>query len=64
MDDKTAHVHVCACGTSWGCSKPDCHVTDECTTCELNAFEQWAEANALTVYQPELIELALAPKKD
>lgn len=28
------HVHVCACGERWECSKVDCHIADECSRCE------------------------------
>lgn len=64
-DDRTPHQHVCACGTRWTCSKPDCHISDECTRCDIEHFEEWAEANALTVYQPTLEPVeALLAKED
>lgn len=39
------HLHVCACGERWTCSKVDCHIADECSQCEAQTFADWAEAN-------------------
>lgn len=66
MTEQMPHVHRCACGASWTCSKADCFNDDDCTACEHERFEQWAEANALTVYQPLLQpeSALLATKKE
>ena len=50
-EERTAHLHVCACGTEWTCSKPDCHLADECSACEDSLLEEWADANGFTVTQ-------------
>lgn len=44
MSDTDRHVHVCACGAQWDCSKADCHIADECTECEEQAIDVWIEA--------------------
>ena len=62
--ETTAHQHRCGCGAVWSCSRPDCRLDDECGTCEVEHFEQWAEANALTVYQPVLQPEAALLAKD
>ena len=57
------HVHVCACGELWVCSKTDCHIADECSRCEEQTFAEWAGANRR---QPVLepVEALLSARKD
>lgn len=65
MDERTPHIHRCEhCGDEWACSKVACNLDDECRACEVEHFETWAEANALTTYQPTLepIEALLGAK--
>lgn len=63
--ENTAHVHRCSgCGRDWNCSRPDCYAEDVCGSCEIEHFEQWAEAHALTTYQPALEPVSALLAKD
>lgn len=42
----TPHTHRCGCGAAWLCQRPDCRLDDACGTCEIEQFEQWADAHA------------------
>lgn len=56
MTERTLHIHRCACGTEWECSKPDCYIGDECSRCEDEALAIWVDAHDP---QPELPHLTL-----
>jgi hypothetical protein len=64
MEDRDRHIHRCDCGTRWACSKPNCYLIDECSRCECEALERWAEQNSprQMVLEPE--EALLSAQKD
>lgn len=44
MDDRDPHLHRCACGVTWTCSRPDCYIGDECQRCEDEALTIYLDA--------------------
>lgn len=63
MNERTSHRHYCeGCEYTWNCGRTDCGRHDLCDDCERAHFEAYMERRGLTVSQPEIPELALAPK--
>ena len=61
MEERTPHVHRCACGASWTCAKADCYAGDECQRCEDEAVTIYFDARQ-PVLEP--VEALLSARKE